>query len=118
MSDKTTWIVIAVIVLVAFFFLRRKKVAVTNVLPTNKPSVSVAGTTVTGGLANSNVVQGVALGLAAAPAIGGLFSGLFGSSTPAVAGSAPAQYLEGSDSGYDDSIFGASTNESGMDLVG
>ena len=126
-KDSETLLIIAVVLLAVYFlFLRKKKVvAVTNV-GVKQPSVSVGGTTLTGGLANSGLVQAGALGLAAAPAIGSIFSGLFGSSAPAVAGSAPASNTaaafgtgDSTSDGYLDPISTSTSDydSSGMDLI-
>jgi hypothetical protein len=126
-KDSETLLVIAVVLLAVYFLILRKKkvVAVTNVGARQPTSVSVGGTTLTGGLANS--VQAGALGLAAAPAIGSLFSGLFGSSAPAVAGSAPPNDTAGAfgtgdstSDGYLDQITSPTSDydSSGMDLLG
>jgi|GEM_PF-5781998 hypothetical protein len=128
-KDSETLLVIAVVLLAVYFLILRKKkvVAVTNVGARQPTSVSVGGTTLTGGLANSGLVQAGALGLAAAPAIGSLFSGLFGSSAPAVAGSAPPNDTAGAfgtgdstSDGYLDQITSPTSDydSSGMDLLG
>jgi hypothetical protein len=120
-KDSETYLIVAVVLVALWFlFLRKKKVVVaaTTVLPTKQATVSVGGSTITGGLANSSLIQAGVLGVAAAPAVGGLFSSLFGSwsSTPAVAGNAPA-------TGYDDTSYdtnGAlsdSDDSSGLDLL-
>jgi hypothetical protein len=121
-ESTTTWlIIIAALVALYLMFFRKRTVlrAGVGVVQPTKPSVSVNGTTVSGGIANSGLVQAGVLGLAAAPAIGGLFSGLFSSAPPAVAGNAPATGYDDGGGYYDDSIFGSSaTDETGMDLLG
>lgn len=116
-DETTTWIIVGVVALaLLYWFSRRKKVVVAKTVVgtvQSKPTVTVNGTTVQGGIAGSSLVQGAALGLAAAPAVSGLFGSLF--SSPTVAGNAPADNtaaafgdLDASTGGYD---------STGLDLV-
>jgi hypothetical protein len=121
-DDTTTWIIVGVLALAVLWYLKRRKVVVAGGVGvvTTRPSVTVGGTTVKGGVAGSSLIQAGALGLAAAPAVSSLIESV-GSwfSSPAVAGDAPADNSAAT-FGEPDSLTGdgSSGDDTYTDLLG